>query len=191
MSEEALKLFEDMTTLGVSLLSWIDTHLNEASREKLNAQGIGNLKDTLGRDRTMMRILHYPSYDASTVTPGQVRAAAHEDINWITVLPAGSTPGLQLCLDGENWIDVPFEPDSIIVNIGDMLQELTGGQYRSTTHRVITSGPAGVERMSVPCFVHAAADIVLSERDGKPFTAKNYLDQRLEQLARLDKARAA
>ena len=98
------------------------------------------------------------------------------------MLPAGSTPGLQLCLDGENWIDVPFEPESIIVNIGDMLQELTDGELRSTTHRVITCGPAGVERMSVPCFVHAAACTVLSERDGQPFTADDYLRERFAQL---------
>lgn len=187
VSLEAQELFNDMTLLGKKLLGWINTNFNTLEQEKLKQQGITNLTETLCVERTMMRILHYPAYDPSTVQPGQVRSAPHEDINWITILPTGSTKGLQICLDGENWNDVPFEPNSIIVNIGDMLQEFTEGRYHSTTHRVIaTRDVSGEERVSIPCFIHAKKDVVLSHRKGKSFTAENYLCERIAELERLN-----
>jgi isopenicillin N synthase-like dioxygenase len=188
VTDEAKHLFHDMTKLGSVLLDWIDGALSPATRAKLDAQGITNLSETLSVQRTMLRILHYPAYDPATVEAGQIRSAQHEDINWITVLPAGSTKGLQLCLDGETWSDVPFARESIIVNLGDMLQELTAGRFRSTTHRVVTSEDAtpGLERMSVPCFIHAKKEVVLSHRNGSPFTADDYLMNRLTQLERMN-----
>lgn len=73
--------------------------------------------------------------------PGAIRAQAHEDINLITILPAASEPGLQVkTLDGE-WQDVPCDFGNLIINIGDMLQEASGGYYPSTSHRVIN--PSG------------------------------------------------
>lgn len=95
----------------------------------------------LSFERTMMRILHYPSYDIREVEKGAVRAAAHEDINLITVLPCGSSKGLQVKL-GKEWFDVPTGERNIIVNIGDMLQEMTNGVFKSTTHRVIVDHDA-------------------------------------------------
>lgn len=182
---EARELFQDMLALGETLLEWIDEKLDEVSpeaRAKLNAQGCVNLAETMSAERTMLRILHYPAYDPKDAEPGQLRSAPHEDINLITVLPAGSCGGLQLCVDGVNWLDVPFEVDSIIINIGDMLQELTCGVYRSTTHRVLALDTA-VERMSVPCFIHPRSETYLSD---KYPTADGYLKERLDQLARLN-----
>merc|ERR1711972_1046862 len=139
------------------------------------------------KPRTMLRMLHYPAYESHMVEAGAIRAAAHEDINYITLLPVGSSRGLQLySREAEQWYDVPFEPESIIINIGDMLQELTDFHYVSTTHRVIKSDeePEGMDRMSSPVFIHAKADCVLSDRVG---TAEQYLTQRLSELAKNDK----
>jgi isopenicillin N synthase-like dioxygenase len=112
--------------------------------------------------------------------PDAIRAAAHEDINLITILPAANEPGLQVKGKDGEWIDVPCDFGSLIVNIGDMLQEASAGYYPSTTHRVIN--PDGTDmtkaRISLPLFLHPRPDVVLSRRH----TAETYLQERLKEL---------
>ncbi len=112
--------------------------------------------------------------------PGAIRAAAHGDINLLTVLPSSNEPGLQVKPLGSDWIDVPCEPETIVINAGDMLEEATAGYYPSTLHRVIN--PTGVRsansRLTAPLFLHPRSEVVLSERH----TAKSYLDERLKEL---------
>jgi isopenicillin N synthase-like dioxygenase len=118
-----------------------------------------------------------------TEEQGAIRAAAHEDINLITLLPAATEPGLQVKDKAGNWHDVKTDPETLVVNISDMLQEATDGFYRSTTHRVIN--PEGSDyskpRLSMPMFVHPRADVVLSPR----YTAGSYLNERLRELGLL------
>lgn len=65
----------------------------------------------------------------------------HCDYGLVTILAQDDCGGLQVKLPGDNWIDVPAEKGVFIVNIGDMLDKLTEGRYRSTPHRVLnTSG---------------------------------------------------
>jgi isopenicillin N synthase-like dioxygenase len=75
------------------------------------------------------------------------------------------------------------DPETLVINIGDMLQEATRGFYRSTTHRVVN--PAGSDatkpRLSMPMFVHPKAEAVLSER----YTGGAYLNERLRELGLL------
>ena len=59
------------------------------TKQKLRDQNMTSLADTIDADQTLLRILHYPSYDDAAVEPGSVRAAAHEDINHIPLLPVG------------------------------------------------------------------------------------------------------
>lgn len=187
VSEKAEIMFEKMWNLGVKLCKWIDQGLSDSTKAKLEKNGVKSLSDTICKKNTLFRVLHYPSYDDDTTEPGAVRAAAHEDINHITLLPVGSSKGLQLfSKEDKKWYDVPFEPESIIINIGDMLQELTDFHFVSTTHRVIKSEdePAGMDRMSSPVFIHAKPEVFLSDRVG---TAADYLTQRLSQLAKNDK----
>jgi isopenicillin N synthase-like dioxygenase len=130
-------------------------------------------------EQTLLRILHYPPLDGSE-EPDAIRAAAHEDINLLTILPAANEPGLQVkAMDG-SWLDVPCDFGNLIVNIGDMLQEASGGYFPSTTHRVIN--PKGADqtksRISLPLFLHPNPEVVLSER----YTAKSYLQERLKEL---------
>ena len=109
-----------------------------------------------------------------------MRAAAHEDINLITILPAANEAGLQVVNAEGKWIAVPGDFGALIVNVGDMLQEATGGFYRSTTHRVVnpTGEAAKRSRISMPLFLHPRRDVVLSERH----TADSYLQERLREL---------
>ncbi|RUS69151.1 hypothetical protein EGW08_023079, partial [Elysia chlorotica] len=115
-----------------------------------------NLIDTISEPDTLLRILHYPAMQGNE-EPGAVRAAAHEDINLITLLPIASSPGLQVLSPVTNeWYDVPCDSESIIVNIGDMLQEMTKGEYIATKHRVVKpeNEEANLDRISAPCFIH-------------------------------------
>jgi len=125
----------------------------------------------------MLRVLHYPPVPEGSELP---RAAAHEDINLLTILPASDGPGLELQLQSGEWIEVVNRPSQVVVNIGDMLQEATGGYLRSTTHRVAATDPAVLKkgRMSLPLFLHPRPEVVLSER----YTADDYLQQRLREL---------
>ena len=132
-----------------------------------------------GSTRTLLRILHYPPLTGTEQT-GAVRAAAHEDINLIMVLPGSPEPGLQVRdLDG-NWHDVAADPGTMAVNAGDMLQLATKGYYPSTTHRVVNPTGDGRlrSRMSAPIFLHPADDVQLSPEK----TAFGYLQERIREL---------
>ena len=133
----------------------------------------------LQAQRTLFRIIHYPPL-ADDVDPSAVRSSAHEDINLLTLLPAGTAPGLQVRDTSGAWVDVACDPSNIIVNAGDMLQEASGGYYRSTTHRVVNpEGSArATSRYSMPLFLHPRPEVRLSER----YTAGEYLDERLAEI---------
>ena len=100
-----------------------------------------------------MRIIHYPPLDSST-PDGAVRSAAHEDINFITLLMTATAAGLQVMDHDGTWIDVEGNHEQIIVDSGDMIQNLTNGLFKSTTHRVVNPGDPTQRRFSMPMFVH-------------------------------------
>ena len=91
------------------------------------------------KGNTIMRIIHYPPLDSST-PDGAVRSAAHEDINFITLLMTATAAGLQVMDHDGTWIDVEGNHEQIIVDSGDMIQNLTNGLFKSTTHRVVNPG---------------------------------------------------
>jgi len=127
----------------------------------------------VGSQQSLLRTLYYPKTEL-----GKVTAAAHEDINWLTLLPcAGVTSGLEINVDsiGSRWVDVSGKKGDVVINVGDMLQEYTQGTLKSTTHRVVSRGE---ERTSVALFSHPRPEVVLSER----YTAGSYLKERLEQI---------
>ena len=166
--------FSAAVVLGATFLGYI-AHILPAS---ISAQLSEPLRDMIvDSQQTMLRVLHYPP-----VPEGQpvLRAAPHEDINLLTLLPAADGPGLELQLPEGEWISVPQQPGQLIVNIGDMLQEATGGFLPSTTHRVATPDVwhQSASRMSLPLFLHPRPDVVLSER----YSAQQYLRQRLNEL---------
>ena len=176
ISPNSKELFDMKLALGRELLGWIERYLPAHIQAKLKRP----LLDTVSVERTTYRVLYYPAFKG-TEEPGAIRAAAHEDINLITILPAASEPGLQVKDKKGNWHEVSCAPHTLAVNVGDMLQEMTDFYYISTTHRVIN--PEGEQarkaRMSMPCFIHAKADVYLSE---KYPTAEHYLHERLLEL---------
>ena len=112
-----------------------------------------------------------------------MRAAAHEDINLITLLPAATAPGLEVLDTQGRWHSVKCDPGTIAINAGDMLQMASCGFFKSTTHRVVNPrGPeARLPRYSMPLFLHPRAEVRLSAEH----TAKSYLEERLRELGLL------
>ncbi|MGF1690737.1 2OG-Fe(II) oxygenase family protein [Photobacterium kagoshimensis] len=173
---EIQNYYDQANALAAELLSWVEKHApNDVS--KTFSQPLSSMIED--SEQTLLRVLHYPPLQGDEEL-GAIRAGAHEDINLLTVLPAANEPGLQvLSKDGE-WLDVPCDFGNLIINIGDMLQEASGGYFPSTTHRVIN--PEGADktksRISLPLFLHPKPEVVLSERH----TAGSYLTERLKEL---------
>lgn len=169
-------LFESLTTLAAELLGWVD----DCTPPGVSALFTMPLRRMIeASPETLLRPIHYPPLDGSE-EEGAVRAAAHEDINLITLLPAATAPGLQVRDTQGNWHDVPCDPGTIVVNSGDMLKEASGGYYPSTTHQVVNPrGPeARLPRYSMPLFLHARSEVRLSSR----YTAGAYLNERLREI---------
>ncbi|NAW66511.1 isopenicillin N synthase family oxygenase, partial [Photobacterium halotolerans] len=176
LKDELQNYYAQANALASTLLSWVEKH-SPAEVSALYSQSLSSMIEN--SDKTLLRVLHYPPLKGEEEL-GAIRAGAHEDINLLTVLPAANEPGLQVKAKTGEWLDVPCEFGNLIINIGDMLQEASGGYFPSTTHRVIN--PEGADktksRISLPLFLHPKPDVVLSERH----TADSYLMERLKEL---------
>ncbi|NRT54429.1 isopenicillin N synthase family oxygenase [Sphaerotilus uruguayifluvii] len=176
VSDAALRCRAQAEALAVQLLGWVQQELPEAVRAQLSEP----LPDMIaGSRRTLLRILRYPPLRGDEPA-GALRAAAHEDINLLTVLPAATAPGLEVLGRDGRWRPVPCDPGMLVINTGDMLQEATGGWLPSTTHRVVNpqGDAARRPRVSMPLFLHPRAEVRLSARH----TAGSYLEERLREL---------
>ena len=176
VSDAARRYYAAGSTLAAQLLQWVEDN----SPPEVRARYTEPLPRMIeGCDQTLLRVLHYPPLLAPE-TPGSVRAAAHEDINLLTILPAATEPGLQVRGQDGGWIDAPCDFGLLIVNIGDMLAEASGGYYPSTTHRVLN--PTGADRLksrvSMPLFLHPRREVVLSDR----YTVGSYFEERMREL---------
>lgn len=163
--------------IGSELLQWIQ----EFTPDRAIVDSRLRLPDIICNDASLLRILHYPPLTGAE-SKDAVRAAAHEDINLITILPVAEQPGLQVQDNDGNWIDVASIPGELVVNSGDMLREIAGGYYPSTSHRVLNpcGSIANESRISIPFFLTPRLDTRLSDR----YTAESYLNERLQLLAR-------
>lgn len=167
--EPTAKVFTKLEDVGLLLLRTLD-YYNDFNTEYTESCD--------GSDNTILRTLYYPALRDCAVESDSVRAAAHEDINFITLLVAATAPGLQVLDIKGKWHDVPHEENSIVVNIGDMLQLASNHLYKSTTHRVINPADSVSDRISMPLFIHPNSDTILS--DG--ITAGKFLAERIAQI---------
>lgn len=167
-------LMDQLQDLGLELLEQLDRVMPEEMKVNVEAP-LPSL--AYNSPSTLMRVLHYPPIEEA----GQsVRSAAHEDINMITLLPVATTPGLQVKDVEGNWHEVGGDPNQIIVNVGDMLQRMTNGALKSTTHRVINpvGDAAKLSRYSIALFMHAHPEASVAPG----VTAQDYLNERLREL---------
>jgi isopenicillin N synthase-like dioxygenase len=138
---------------------------------------------------SLLRILHYPPI-APDADPKCVRAAAHEDINFITILVAARGAGLELLDRDGTWLSVETDPRNLIIDGGDMLARLTNNVIPATTHRVVNPSGPNVSRYSMPFFMHPSVTTSLeclpsclgAGANYPPITAGEFLAQRLAEI---------
>ena len=170
------RYYEAAEQVAGQLLGWVEKHAPEEVAVRFSEPLSRMIEDS---PSTLLRVLHYPRINGAEEV-GAIRAAAHEDINLLTVLPAASSPGLEVKARTGEWVPVPCDFGNLVVNVGDMLQEVTAGWLPSTTHRVVNpmGGAQEGARMSLPLFLHPRPEVILSER----YTADAYLHERLEEM---------
>lgn len=175
-ADASAQLYDEMNALGVELLQWVEDYLPKHVSRQLSMP----LRDMITNSQnTLLRVLHYPPLEVA-VEDGAVRAAAHEDINMLTLLPAATQPGLEVCDVHGKWHKVPCDQGNIVVNVGDMLQMATRHYFKSTTHRVVNpeDDKKGQSRYSMPLFLHARSDVRLTEQ----YTMIEYLNERMREI---------
>ncbi len=184
MRERGYALYQALDALGSRVLSALALHLGLPERYFADKTDSGN---------SILRAIHYPPITAEDIP--NVRAGAHEDINLITLLVGASAAGLEVKSKQGGWVPFTSDADTIVVNIGDMLQRLTNHVYPSTTHRVVN--PPGEQarkpRYSIPFFLHPNPDFLIDvlpscvsadnpNRYPEPITAQGYLEERLREI---------
>jgi isopenicillin N synthase-like dioxygenase len=177
-------LYEALDQLGTRVLRALALHIGEPENFFEDKTDVGN---------SILRPIHYPPITTPDVP--NVRAGAHEDINLITLLVGASAEGLEVLSRRGEWVPFTADADTIVVNIGDMLQRLTNHVYPSTTHRVVN--PPGEKarqpRYSTPFFLHPNPDFLIDVLPGcitpdnpcrypEPITAQGYLEERLREI---------
>ena len=124
------------------------------------------LADLIGHGNSVMRIAYYPLLEDVDYPEGALRAAEHEDIDIMTVIPRMTEPGLQVLLNNGVWIDVEIPEGAAVINAGDTLSRLTNLIIPSTTHRVVNGSTCNERaRLSVPFFGEPGMDTIVSVLD--------------------------
>ena len=183
LKEDSLKMYSHLEKLSDILL--------ECCAEYIGAKS--DFFTSMSKDSdTILRIIHYPPIGPD-VPSGSIRSGAHEDINLITLLCSSTARGLELLQRNGEWLSVETGSEYVIVDSGDMIQNITNGLFRSTTHRVVNPPEIKERRFSVPFFVHPRKEIDLSPIDScisktggsakyPNITAGEYLTKRLEEI---------
>ncbi len=180
----AYGLFQALDQLGSRVLCALALHIGLPVDYFADKTHFGN---------SILRPIHYPPITAEDVP--NVRAGAHEDINFITLLVGASAAGLEVLSRKGDWVAFTADADTIVVNIGDMLQRLSNHVYPSTTHRVVNppGEAARKPRYSTPYFLHPNPDFVIKTLPGcisaqnpdrypTPITSHEYLMERLREI---------
>lgn len=176
LGNATLTLYNQLLKLTSILLGWIQNQTPKNVKSLFSTP----LPEMInGGNRNLLRIIHYPPLNGNE-EKGEIRGSPHEDINLITLLVAGTQPGLQVKDNKGIWHDISCNLGHLAINVGDMLQEASGGYYPSTTHQVVNPGNniKNESRFSMPLFLHPRDDIILS----KKYTAKAYLNERLKEI---------
>ena len=182
LKQTFIELYEAMDATSIQLLEAIGQGLDVPRDYFTKMIHDGN---------SIIRMIHYPPTKGED-TKNSVRAAAHEDINLITMLVGATDSGLQLLERDGSWLDVESRPGEIVVDTGDMMSRITNNVLPSTTHRVINPGDDGSARFSMPFFVHPHSDALLEciptcagvggRVADEAITAGDFLNQRLREI---------
>ncbi len=180
--------------------------LEEAGRQLLRAIALylgleeDYFEDKVEKGNSILRTIHYyPIENPDALPPDSVRAAAHGDINLITLLMGASAEGLEVLRHDGKWIPAIPKEDEVVINVGDMLSRLTNNKLKSTIHRVVNPPREKMHepRYSIPFFLHPRSEMSLAclescidEQNPKQYpdiTAGEFLRQRLIEIGLLKK----
>ena len=179
------EVFITLENIGLTLLRAISIYLN---------LDINYFEDKVKGGESILRSIHYFPLDPSDISDGAVRAAAHGDINLITLLMGASADGLEILTKQNKWIPISSKDDELVINVGDMLERLTNKRLLSTVHRVVNPSidKLGTSRYSIPFFMHPRPEMDLSclesccsQNNPKQFediTAGGFLEERLRDI---------
>ena len=179
----ALKMYKQFENCARSLLQAFALYFELPQNTFSNMIETGN---------SVHRIIHYPPL-ADDTPAGAIRAAAHEDINLMTLLIESDGAGLEILTHENEWIPVESLEGDIIVDTGDMMKRVTNGVVPATTHRVVNPKDGeNRSRYSMPFFVHPYPDCDLRVLDRfisadnppqwPPITAHQFLTKRLKEI---------
>lgn len=150
LREAVLDYMDALTAVGQTVLTSLAVGLGHDA---------GFFARTLTADPLVLfRIFHYPASNDASWGVGE-----HTDYGLLTLLAQDALGGLQV-RGTDGWVDAPPVPGSFVCNIGDMLERLSGGAYRSTPHRVRNVSGAG--RLSFPFFLDPSWDAVVDDEGG-------------------------
>lgn len=153
--------------------------------------------DFVKNGNSILRPIHYPPI--LDEPKDAVRAAAHGDINLITLLMGAQGKGLQVQNNKGEWIDAIAADDELVINVGDMLSRHTNNKLKSTIHQVVNPPRElwGTSRFSIPFFMHPVSEMPLNclencVTEEKPklyddITAGEFLTERLIELGLIKK----
>ena len=153
--------------------------------------------DFIKNGNSILRPIHYPPITSEP--KNAVRAAAHGDINLITLLMGAHGKGLQVQNHDGEWVDAIARPDQLMINVGDMLSRLTNNKLLSTIHQVVNPPKElwGTSRYSVPFFMHPVSEMPLNCLENcidedhpklyEDITAGEFLHERLIELGLIKK----
>ncbi|CAI9764802.1 unnamed protein product [Fraxinus pennsylvanica] len=165
--------FKDIVSTYCREVRQLGFRLQEAISESLGLNR-DNLKNLLGEQGQHMAVNFYPVCPEPELTYG---LPAHTDPNVLTILLQDSrVAGLQVLKD-DKWLAVKPHPDAFVINIGDQLQALSNGKYKSVWHRAVVN--AEKERLSVASFLCPCDSAVISApepltSDGSPTIYRNF-----------------
>ena len=145
--------------------------------------------DMIDTGNSILRAIHYPPVGEAPPV-GSVRAAAHGDINLITILMGATASGLQLLDRDDTWLDIETKEGQLVVDAGDMMSRITNEIIPATIHRVINPEDSTSARFSMPFFVHPHPDAMLEcipscEGEGAkfpPISSHECLQERLKEI---------
>jgi isopenicillin N synthase-like dioxygenase len=182
------KAYQMLEKTGVYVLRALALHLglDEFYFDKYAKEG-----------NSILRPIHYPPITSEP--ENAIRAAAHGDINLITLLMGAQGRGLQVQNHDGDWIDAIAEPDELVINVGDMLSRHTNNKLKSTIHQVVNPPRElwGTSRYSIPFFMHPVSDMRLDVLENtideenpkkyKDISAGEFLHERLVDLGLIKK----
>ena len=155
-------LYAELASLSSTILALLAASLgkNPASFTSIQRNSVSTL-----------RLLHYPPTakgkasspeDANSLPPAQeLSCTPHTDSGLLTLLHQDDTGGLEVRNADGDWIPAPYVPGSLVVNVGDLMAQMSGGKFVATVHRVRSNGS---ERFSVPFFCEPGVDAMVGEK---------------------------